>query len=121
MEALGRSWHARCFVCAACAEPFDDGVFVAREGEPDHRTCYADAFGPKCAGCGKGLAGKHIVVEGAKYHAACFVCAECGGTLGGGFGPGPDGRPYCKAHVADAFDAGDLAVEADSAAGPLAG
>ena len=39
--------------------------------------------------------------SGGKYHKACFVCAECGCTLEGGFAL-VGAAPYCAAHASAA-------------------
>ena len=45
IQALDKQWHSKCFVCAGCSLPFDDGMFVAKEGKPYHKACAAKAFG----------------------------------------------------------------------------
>ena len=68
-------------------------------GQPMHKACYLRVAAPKCGTCGEPIEGAHVVVDGCKLHKACFVCAECGGTLQGGYARGTDGRPYCAKHV----------------------
>ena len=89
IQALDKQWHSKCFVCAGCSLPFDDGMFVAKEGKPYHKACAAKAFGATCAGCGELIDGKHVVVDGQKYHKTCFVCTNCLCIAEGGTPTGP--------------------------------
>ena len=106
LEAVGGKWHPACFVCSVCKKPFDDGCFVwnAKEGKPLHKACHTEAAaadGPKCENCGQLLDGKYVVVQGKKYHAACFVCGVCGCTLKGGYGMSTEGKPLCATHLGE--------------------
>uniref|UniRef100_A0A7S3ADW6 LIM zinc-binding domain-containing protein n=1 Tax=Haptolina ericina TaxID=156174 RepID=A0A7S3ADW6_9EUKA len=98
LAALGQKWHPACFVCGTCGGAFD-GTFMEHEGRPYHKDCYNQNFGKPCKGCGKIIEGKFVVAQDEKYHPGCFVCAECGGGLEGGFVLSPDGRPFCAKHV----------------------
>ena len=121
IQALDKQWHSKCFVCAGCSLPFDDGMFVAKEGKPYHKACAAKAFGATCAGCGELIDGKHVVVDGQKYHKTCFVCTNCKCTLEKGYANGPDGKPYCAAHARGPFGIEHQGAAAAAAAAASAG
>lgn len=38
-RALGKEWHAACFVCEKCARPFPNGEFVDVNGRPTCENC----------------------------------------------------------------------------------
>eukprot|EP01088_Endostelium_zonatum_P015311 TRINITY_DN3694_c0_g1_i1.p1 TRINITY_DN3694_c0_g1~~TRINITY_DN3694_c0_g1_i1.p1 ORF type:complete len:141 (-),score=35.00 TRINITY_DN3694_c0_g1_i1:456-878(-) len=85
ITALNGYWHHKCFVCCMCKKTFDEDKFLLKEGRPYHEGCAKEAFGKKCAGCGKVLEGKCVSVEGKVYHANCFVCEKCKKELLQGF------------------------------------
>ena len=50
--AMDKTFHSRCFTCAACQRPFN-GQFIAK-GEPPlpyHRECVEELFNPRCCVC----------------------------------------------------------------------
>lgn len=101
--ALGSSWHPECFVCSICTKPFDGEAFVAHEGKPMHKACFAAAHGPKCSKCGLPISGSAVIVEGKKMHPECFTCTTCSCVLEGRYGLGQDQQPYCAKHLAAAL------------------
>jgi len=98
-EAMGRQYHAGCFVCAICGKPFEDGRYVwnSKDEQPLHATCSAAANEPKCFKCNKPLDPSHAVVDDKTYHWECFTCTDCGCTLENGYTL-TDGNPYCTDH-----------------------
>uniref|UniRef100_A0A8C3JFG3 LIM zinc-binding domain-containing protein n=1 Tax=Calidris pygmaea TaxID=425635 RepID=A0A8C3JFG3_9CHAR len=48
-----------------------------------------------CGSCQKPIAGKVVKALGCAWHPEHFVCARCGGELGGGSFFEKDGVPYC--------------------------
>ncbi|XP_074874878.1 transforming growth factor beta-1-induced transcript 1 protein isoform X1 [Buteo buteo] len=48
-----------------------------------------------CGSCQKPIAGKVVRALGCAWHPEHFVCARCGGELGGGSFFEKDGAPYC--------------------------
>ena len=59
--ALGKKWHAECFVCGKCGGAFADGTFMEKDGMPYHKECFNEMFGSKCAGCGELINGPHVM------------------------------------------------------------
>ena len=101
--ALGKLWHVGCFKCAGCERAISADSFIPHEGKAYHPQCHLEAFGTRCAGCQRPIDGPCLVVEGKKYHAACFTCAECGCSLKGGYAIAPiSGKPFCAAHIKEA-------------------
>eukprot|EP00158_Paraphelidium_tribonemae_P007451 Partr_v1_DN28252_c0_g1_i1_m75411 putative transforming growth factor beta 1 induced transcript 1 len=108
ISALGKSFHADCFLCAEtnCKVLLtDSGTFFDYNGKPYCETHYHSARGSLCASCQKPITGRCITAIGKKFHPEHFVCAFCKknlGTLGSGTGSfkDHDGKPYCvNCHV----------------------
>lgn len=53
-QALGKSWHKLCFVCANCRKLLDSGKITEHDGEMFCGSCYSKNFGPKGYGFGGG-------------------------------------------------------------------
>jgi len=53
-QALGKSWHKLCFVCANCRKLLDSGRITEHDGEMFCGNCYQKNFGPKGYGFGGG-------------------------------------------------------------------
>ncbi len=82
-SALGGNYHPGCFVCQGCGKPFDGAGFYEKDGRAFCRACYVEKFSKKCVACGKGIEGKYVETSKGPMHGRCFVCAGCGGPLGG--------------------------------------
>jgi len=50
--------------------------------------------GGNCTGCGQALQGAFITAMNSNWHKQCFVCAQCGSTLPGGYIE-KNGKPHC--------------------------
>ena len=57
IKALGRSFHAACFVCGGCGQVIHQSSFVEHAGRPYHEHCYAEQQAPRCAACGQPILG----------------------------------------------------------------
>jgi len=92
-QALGKSWHKLCFVCANCKKLLDSGSISEHDGEMFCNSCYRKNFGPKGygfgggAGClsmddGKGYTTntKHVDHQAEAYVAPRRVMAEANGN-----------------------------------------
>ncbi|KNC47986.1 FHL3 protein [Thecamonas trahens ATCC 50062] len=90
----GALFHAECFTCAKCDQPFSDGSYRGRDGAAYHVACYNELFGEKCAGCQAALSGSFVRVDEKPYHKACFKCTGCAQPISGGFDLRADG-PKC--------------------------
>merc|ERR1712045_879091 len=65
-QALGKSWHKLCFVCANCKKLLDSGRITEHDGEMYCGSCYGKFFGPKGYGFGGG-AGTLSMDDGKGY------------------------------------------------------
>jgi len=65
-QALGKSWHKLCFVCANCKKMLDSGKITEHDGEMFCGSCYGKFFGPKGYGFGGG-AGTLSMDDGRGY------------------------------------------------------
>ena len=107
-EALGKEYHADCFVCKLCKKPFADGAYVDLNGNPVHGACASahdkaasssssSSSAPKkqlsdseiCSACKKGFQPGDDVCrlqneDGSSlhFHDKCVVCADCGKPIG---------------------------------------
>jgi paxillin len=110
VTALGKSFHANCFVCAepGCKFPLTNGgSFFDYNGKPYCETHYHAARGSLCGSCQKPITGRCLTAIGKRFHPEHFVCAFCKrqlGTTGAATNQGSqatfkdkDGKPYCIA------------------------
>jgi hypothetical protein len=84
--ALGRSWHAVCFVCAACGQPFggeedsNRSFVVGQDGGgapcPYHPRCHRALFSPTCCVCGESVPELGAGLGGARWREHVFWRAE---------------------------------------------
>jgi len=91
-------YHYDCFVCEVCGTHFDE-YYWSHKNKILCQNHYIEAKGLKCAGCGKGIAGKIVKAVDKKWHPECLNCTTCHTSL---MGKGSDelysheGKPYCK-------------------------
>jgi len=92
-QALGKSWHKLCFVCANCKKMLDSGKITEHDGEMFCGSCYGKFFGPKGYGFGGGAGTlsmddgrgyksvkKHVDHQAEAYVAPRRVMAEANGN-----------------------------------------
>lgn len=94
--ALGRAWHQECFRCAGCGQVIQEQRFLERDGRPYHRACYHERFSPRCAACGRPIAGECTTAMGRRWHPEHFVCTRCRRPFAGQGYYEHDGRAYCE-------------------------
>lgn len=97
VSALSNQWHADCFVCRDCRQPFHGGSFFDHEGLPYCETHYHAKRGSLCAGCHKPITGRCITAMFRKFHPEHFVCAFCLKQLNKGTFKEQNDKPYCHA------------------------
>lgn len=122
VHAMDAAWHARCFVCAACATPLEHVSFYAHDGRPYCHLDYHERFARRCFYCETPIIDERFVtIDDARlgqrsYHELHFFCAGCGdpffeprdapspgaeGALGAPEGGKPffvhGAHPYCDA------------------------
>ncbi|KAI3623522.1 hypothetical protein CBS14141_003783 [Malassezia furfur] len=84
VHAMDAAWHARCFVCAACATPLEHVSFYAHDGRPYCHLDYHERFARRCFYCETPIIDERFVtIDDARlgqrsYHELHFFCAGCG-------------------------------------------
>ncbi|XP_030620505.1 actin-binding LIM protein 3 isoform X1 [Chanos chanos] len=108
VSALGRTYHAKCFVCSVCRKPFPIGDRVTFSGKEcvcqqcSHTLVSSSEpikiHGPShCAGCKEEIKqGQSLLALEKQWHVSCFKCQTCGMVLTGEY-ISKDGIPYCEA------------------------
>jgi len=96
IQAMNKSFHAHCFVCASCNCPVLDN-FHEHEEKPYCPDCYAECVAPKCLSCNNAILNQYIAALDGYWHPECFICHEpgCGPFLRGSFFE-YNGKPYCE-------------------------
>lgn len=76
IAALGKSYHAACFVCSRCSQPMEE--FYAKDGAPWCGTCFQNAHPSlKCARCDQLLEGEYYRCDQDCYHKHVGFCCFC--------------------------------------------
>eukprot|EP01137_Pigoraptor_chileana_P034600 Opistho-2@27396 len=99
INASGKRWHQRCFVCVQCFQPFKDSMHYDHEGKCYCESDFMVLFGPRCAGCNEYILGKCITALDAKWHPEHFVCVTCNSSLAGGSFVRKNGKPMYSALI----------------------
>lgn len=75
-NALEKTFHPECFVCAACKQKIGSGSFHLEDGAPYCEKDYVKLFSTKCAGCDFPIeAGdKFFEALSQNWHVECFTC-----------------------------------------------
>jgi len=98
-EALGKKFHAECFVCVN-GHPIGDGAqFYEVEGQINCKDCFADKLALKCSECQQNITGEYIMIANNKMHTKCWKCCSCKVELGkdsSNVGKVEDGQYQCK-------------------------
>jgi len=108
-RAVNRNWHSKCLRCTVCrAKLAGQPVYFTppkfHRGDPLFcKKHFIEKYNDRCAGCAEPLDGE-VVKAGPKvrYHARCFVCAECDNPIEGKF-CFKDGFLYCKTDFDEKF------------------
>jgi uncharacterized CHY-type Zn-finger protein len=119
IEALGTTWHQKCFVCFACDKPFQDNKFINVENKPYCQPCGKKAFkaktqpkdstsNPPCAKCGELCENETVEALKQSWHVKCFVCTMCSKSFGNNKFINVDSKPYCEQCGRKAFVSGRM-------------
>lgn len=98
IQALNKSFHEACFVCASCSSPVLEN-FHEHEEQPYCPDCYAECVAPKCLSCKNAILNQYIKALDGYWHTECFICQErgCGPFKHGSFFE-YNGKPFCERH-----------------------
>nr|CAD2175041.1 unnamed protein product [Meloidogyne enterolobii] len=77
----GQFWHAECFVCAQCFQPFQDGIYFEFEGRKYCEHDFHVLYSPCCSKCNEFIIGRVIKAMNANWHPHCFTCEMCNKQL----------------------------------------
>lgn len=89
INALGKTWHEKCFVCTSCKSNFLNGKFLECQGKPYCISCLNSK--KVCARCKETITDGIFVKAGDKFwHRDHFICSKCGTLLSNGFYPEND-------------------------------
>ncbi|XP_061585239.1 PDZ and LIM domain protein 5a isoform X2 [Cololabis saira] len=101
INALKQTWHAYCFLCAACQQPIRNNTFHLEDGEPYCEQDFYSLFGTGCHGCEFPVeAGdKFLEALGYTWHDTCFACAVCSTSLENQTFFSKKDKPLCKKHA----------------------
>jgi hypothetical protein len=107
VEALGKNWHPRCFVCEAGGEPLRGRTFHERDGKPYCKKHYEELFGLRCSAGGELIGSNpHMEKNGQIYCEEHYWqrfgkrCAIGGEILKGVYVVNGWGEPFCEEHDA---------------------
>ncbi|XKL66403.1 hypothetical protein PGB90_009823 [Kerria lacca] len=114
VNALGNTYHQKCFKCARCRQTFPGGEKVTYNGKevlcakcshiPIKDSDSRSQASPTsingnltdCAGCHEDLKeGQALIALDRQWHVWCFKCHTCNVVLHGEY-MGKDGVPYCE-------------------------
>jgi len=82
IKALEKLWHSKCFICFNCHTPIEGNTFLNNNGNPICLNCEG-TLTKNCSVCKKPIppTEDHLSVKDNTYHATCFKCSLCSGTL----------------------------------------
>eukprot|EP01090_Pellita_catalonica_P020790 TRINITY_DN7591_c0_g1_i1.p1 TRINITY_DN7591_c0_g1~~TRINITY_DN7591_c0_g1_i1.p1 ORF type:complete len:464 (+),score=40.99 TRINITY_DN7591_c0_g1_i1:48-1439(+) len=102
-QALGKTFHPKCFTCGNCSTNLQSKTFFEVDGAPNCQDCYQLQFCARCGHCNKAIQGSCIEAMGKKWHPACFMCTQCMSPFGTGRFFESEGRPFCEQCFAGLF------------------
>ncbi|KAI8374526.1 LIM domain-containing protein [Radiomyces spectabilis] len=97
VTALGKKWHASCFVCSQCGHRLEHSLFFEKDGQPYCKDDYTKLFSRVCDYCHEPIQQKAVSALGKWYHEGHFMCHVCKTPFDEN---SPfmvhDGHPYCE-------------------------
>uniref|UniRef100_A0A0B7ADC4 PDZ and LIM domain protein Zasp n=1 Tax=Arion vulgaris TaxID=1028688 RepID=A0A0B7ADC4_9EUPU len=101
VNAMQKSFHPHCFLCAQCHKPIGGTKFHIEDGKYYCEADWAAMFQTICAGCDFPIEPGDRWVEalGRNFHSECFNCAKCQVNLEGQQFCAKGGKAYCKNHA----------------------
>jgi len=103
VSALDRSWHAECFVCSECCQPFTSTQFHKHNNKPYCEQHFRELVAETCDKCHKPIEGQIFEALDKKFHLDCFVCKH-GCVIGEGINfHVHEDEVYCLSHFEKLF------------------
>ncbi|BFZ02943.1 hypothetical protein BsWGS_05984 [Bradybaena similaris] len=101
VNAMNKSFHPGCFICAQCHKPIGGTKFHIEDGKYYCETDWAAMFQTMCSGCDFPIepGDKWVEALGKNFHSECFNCAKCQVNLEGQQFCAKGGKAYCKNHA----------------------
>ncbi|CAL1528979.1 unnamed protein product [Lymnaea stagnalis] len=101
VNAVQKSYHPECFLCAQCKQPIGGTKFHIEDGKFYCEADWASMFQTMCSGCNFPIEPGDRWVEalGKNFHSECFNCATCQVNLEGQQFGAKGGKAYCKKHA----------------------
>lgn len=94
-----RKYHAKCFTCIQCDQPFKGKQFYKLNGKPLCKDCQSQnqiAAAPKCKKCAKPILETVVTFKTHEYHDFCLICTLCSKQLiGQSIYCDKEDKPYC--------------------------
>ncbi|XP_065059889.1 LIM and senescent cell antigen-like-containing domain protein 1 [Rhopilema esculentum] len=102
VNTSGQIYHEKCFVCAQCFRPFENGLFYEYDGRQYCEYDFQQLYAPCCNSCGEYVIGRVIKAMHANWHPDCFRCELCKDPLADTGFIKNAGRALCKrCHAAE--------------------
>lgn len=99
LTALNNKYHADCFVCIVCKQPFNDNVYHTHNKSPYCTQHYNELFAPMCTKCNKPITDSVFTALNNNYHPSCFTCSVNDHVLEAGRSFHlKDNNIYCQEH-----------------------
>eukprot|EP01089_Gocevia_fonbrunei_P015577 TRINITY_DN4591_c0_g1_i1.p1 TRINITY_DN4591_c0_g1~~TRINITY_DN4591_c0_g1_i1.p1 ORF type:complete len:475 (+),score=30.47 TRINITY_DN4591_c0_g1_i1:73-1497(+) len=96
LQALGGTYHQKCFACGGCGTSLGNGSFFNVDGVANCQSCYSLLFCTRCAHCDNPIQGSCMDALGKKWHTTCFICTQCLTPFGNSMFYERDGMPFCQ-------------------------
>jgi ribosomal protein L40E len=96
-----KKYHAKCFTCCQCDQPFKEKTFYKLNGKALCRECHNHnqvSQASKCRKCSKPILETVVTFKNGEYHDYCLVCSNqsCSKTLiGQSIYCDKQDNPYC--------------------------
>jgi len=97
IQALGKSWHQKCFSCTKCGTQLS-GTFYSKDSQPFCQSCSTQAMtAGTCISCSRTIRDSPFIrYRENMYHEDCFTCSSCKSRLDPSSFFSFNGSPVCS-------------------------
>ncbi|KAK3769453.1 hypothetical protein RRG08_055104, partial [Elysia crispata] len=101
VNALQKSYHPACFLCAQCNQPIGGTKFHIEDGKFYCEADWNAMFQTMCSSCEFPIepGDRWVEAMSKNFHSECFNCSTCQVNLEGQQFCAKGGKPYCKKHA----------------------